>query len=313
MYPLTKPLRVMYLDVGDGHRLYLEESGSANGIPVIFLHGGPGAGCSPYHRCFFDPEKYRVILFDQRGAGKSTPHASLDANTTRHLVEDLEKIRVALEIDQWMVFGGSWGSTLGLAYAQGFPQRVLALVLRGIFLCRDQDIEWFYQHGASRIFPEYWQNFIAPIPVEERADLVTAYYQYLTGEDEVMRMRTAEAWSTWESRTAALRPKTSDSEHFPNPHFALSLARIEAHYFFHHGFMRSNQLLDNAHKLKGIPGAIVHGRYDCICPIEQAFSLHEAWPDASLHVIPDAGHAATEPGNAAALVEATDRLAESLK
>ena len=310
MYPISKPTRVIYLDVGDGHRLYLEESGAANGIPVVFLHGGPGAGCLPYHRRFFDPEKYRVILFDQRGAGKSTPHASLEANTTGHLIDDLEKIRIALDIDQWMLFGGSWGSTLALAYAEAYPQRVMAMVLRGIFLCRDQDVEWFYQHGAGRIFPDFWEDFIAPIPVEQRDNLVSAYYQYLTGDDEVMRMRAAEAWSRWESHTAALRPTLSKSDHFPNPHFALSLARIEAHYFIHHGFMQPNQLLDNAHKLKGIPGVIVHGRYDCICPIEQAFALHQAWPQASLKVIPDAGHAATEPGIAAELVSATDKFAE---
>ncbi len=312
MYSLSQPYRSLRLDVGDGHRLYLEESGAPAGLPVVFLHGGPGAGCSPSHRRFFNPEKYRVILFDQRGAGKSRPHASLQANTTAHLIADLEKIREALDIERWVVFGGSWGSTLGLAYAQDFPERVLGLILRGVFLCRDEDIHWFYQNGASRLFPDFWRDFIEPIPENERGDLVRAYHRRLTGDDEVTRMRAAEAWALWEARTATLKVDDQAGSHFSNPYLALSLARIECHYFINHGFLEPGQLLNNARRLKDIPGVIVHGRYDSICPVDQAWMLHQAWPEATLNIIPDAGHAITEPGIAAALIAATDHMAEKL-
>ncbi|HGG60811.1 MAG TPA: prolyl aminopeptidase [Gammaproteobacteria bacterium] len=312
MYSLSQPYRSLRLDVGDGHRLYLEESGAPAGLPVVFLHGGPGAGCSPFHRRFFNPEKYRVILFDQRGAGKSRPHASLQANTTAHLIADLEKIRGALDIERWVVFGGSWGSTLGLAYAQDFPERVLGLILRGVFLCRDEDIHWFYQNGASRLFPDFWRDFIEPIPENERGDLVRAYHRRLTGDDEVTRMRAAEAWALWEARTATLKVDDQAGSHFSNPYLALSLARIECHYFINHGFLEPGQLLNNARRLKDIPGVIVHGRYDSICPVDQAWMLHQAWPEATLNIIPDAGHAITEPGIAAALIAATDHMAEKL-
>ena len=312
MYSLSQPYRSLRLDVGDGHRLYLEESGAPAGLPVVFLHGGPGAGCSPSHRRFFNPEKYRVILFDQRGAGKSRPHASLQANTTAHLIADLEKIREALDIERWVVFGGSWGSTLGLAYAQDFPERVLGLILRGVFLCRDEDIHWFYQNGASRLFPDFWRDFIEPIPENERGDLVRAYHRRLTGDDEVTRMRAAEAWALWEARTATLKVDDQAGSHFSNPYLALSLARIECHYFINHGFLEPGQLLNNARRLKDIPGVIVHGRYDSICPVDQAWMLHQAWPEATLNIIPDAGHAITEPGVAAALTAATDHMAEKL-
>ena len=312
MYSLSQPYRSLRLDVGDGHRLYLEESGAPAGLPVVFLHGGPGAGCSPFHRRFFNPEKYRVILFDQRGAGKSRPHASLQANTTAHLIADLEKIREALDIERWVVFGGSWGSTLGLAYAQDFPERVLGLILRGVFLCRDEDIHWFYQNGASRLFPDFWRDFIEPIPENERGDLVRAYHRRLTGDDEVTRMRAAEAWALWEARTATLKVDDQAGSHFSNPYLALSLARIECHYFINHGFLEPGQLLNNARRLKDIPGVIVHGRYDSICPVDQAWMLHQAWPEATLNIIPDAGHAITEPGVAAALTAATDHMAEKL-
>ncbi len=312
MYDPLQPYRTMQLDVGDGHRLYLEESGAPAGLPVVFLHGGPGAGCSPIHRRFFNPEKYRIILFDQRGAGKSRPHASLEANTTQHLIADLEKIRETLNIDRWVIFGGSWGATLGLAYAETCPERVLGLILRGVFLCRDEDINWFYQQGANRLFPDYWQDFVAPIPERERGDLIHAYHRLLTGEDEVTRMRAAEAWALWEIRTATLETDEADASPFSNPFGALSLARLECHYFIHHGFLEPEQLLKNANRLKDIPGVIVHGRYDSICPVEQAWLLHKAWPRAELKIIPEAGHALTEPGIAAALVAATDKMAEQL-
>ncbi|MGF1546633.1 MAG: prolyl aminopeptidase [Thiotrichales bacterium] len=309
LYPTIESYSSAFLDVGDGHRLYLEQCGNPRGVPVVFLHGGPGAGCEPTHRRFFDPERYRIVLFDQRGAGRSTPHAALDYNTTAHLVADIERIRESLAIERWMVFGGSWGSTLALAYAEAYPRQVLGLVLRGIFLCRDEDINWFYQSGADRLFPDYWQDYLDPIPAAERGDLLHAYHRRLTGTDEIARMRAAQAWSLWEGRTATLRANTRLANHFAEPFFALALARIECHYFVNHSFMRPNQLLAEAHRLSGIPGVIVHGRYDAICPVDQAWALHRAWPAAELQIVPDSGHSATEPGIAAALVRATDAMA----
>lgn len=300
------------LDVGSGHQLYIETSGNPDGVPVVFLHGGPGSGCESYHRGFFDAEKYRVVLFDQRGAGKSTPHAGLENNSSQDLVADLERIREYLGIEQWLVFGGSWGSTLGLLYAQAWPKRVLGLILRGIFLCRDQDVSWFYQHGASRLFPDYWKDFVAPIAKEHRDDLVTAYYELLTGDDEVARLRAAEAWSRWEGRAATLRQSKITVGHFSNPHLALSLARIECHYFINKGFIRANQILEDMPLIQDIPGIIVHGRYDCICPLDQAQALHDSWPDSQLNIIPEAGHSATEPGIHAALLRATEDFASRL-
>jgi proline iminopeptidase len=273
---------------------------------VLFLHGGPGAGCEPWHRRFFNPARYRIVLFDQRGAGKSRPHASLDDNTTTALIADIESIRSHFGIERWLVFGGSWGSTLALAYAEAFAARVRALILRGIFLCREQEIRWFYQDGAQRIFPDYWADFIAPIPESERGDLVQAHHRRLTGDDEVARMASAKAWSLWEGRTATLQPKQSVVDHFGSPRIALALARIEAHYFVNHIFLEPDQLLRDAHKLAGIPGVIVHGRYDMVCPVESAFDLARAWPDARLDVIPAAGHSASEPGIVHALVSATN-------
>lgn len=311
-YPEIQPYVRHTLAVDDVHQLYIEESGNAQGIPVVFLHGGPGAGCEPFQRRFFDPQRYRIVLFDQRGCGKSTPHAELAGNTTQHLVADIERIREHLGIDRWLVFGGSWGSTLGLAYAQAHPERVLGLVLRGIFLCRPRDIRWFYQDGASFIFPDHWQDYLAPIPPAERGDMVAAYYARLTGADEVTRMAAAKTWSLWEGRTATLLPRQSVIDHFGNPFTALSLARIECHYFVHDSFLAPNQLLDQAARLVDIAGVIVHGRYDVVCPVEQAFALHAAWPTARLEIIADAGHSATEPGIVDALVRATDEFAERL-
>lgn len=312
LYPDLLPYATHTLRVDDRHTLYVEECGRPGGVPAVFLHGGPGAGCEPYHRRFFDPDRYRLVLFDQRGAGRSTPHADLTDNTTWDLVADIERIRVHLGIERWLVFGGSWGSTLALAYAQTHPGRVSALVLRGIFLCRPQEIQWFYQQGASRVFPDYWADFVAPIPEAERRDLLGAYHRVLTGGDEVARLAAAKAWSVWEGRTATLVPNPAVVEHFGGAHLALGLARIECHYFMHQAFLRPDQLLQEAGRLSGIPGVIVHGRYDLICPLENAWELHRAWPGSELQIVPDAGHSAAEPGTRAALVAATDRLAREL-
>ena len=309
LYPPVESLVNHSFPVGDGHVLHVEECGRLDGIPALFLHGGPGAGCTPMHRRFFDPDRYRVILPDQRGAGGSTPHAGLEANTTAHLVDDLEQIRESLGIERWLVFGGSWGSTLALAYAQAHPERVSGLILRGIFLCREQDIRWFYQDGASHVFPDYWRDYLEPIPEGERHDLVAAYHRRLNGEDEVARLHAARAWSVWEGRCATLRPEPEVVDYFANAHHALSIARIENHYFSHDSFLE-RPLLEGMERLADIPGHIVHGRYDMVCPIDQAFALKERWPQAELEVIEDAGHAASEPGIVDALVRATDRFAD---
>ncbi len=312
LYPAIKPYTSQHLEVSGGHQLYIEQIGNPEGIPVLFLHGGPGAGCEPYHRRFFDPQAYRVVLFDQRGCGRSTPHAGLTHNTTWELVADIEAIRQTLGIERWLLFGGSWGSTLALAYAETHPEQVLGLILRGIFLCREEEISWFYQSGASKIFPDYWEDFIAPIPQAERADLLQAYHRQLTGENEIQRMAAAKAWSVWEGRTASLKPNPAVVDFFSHPHTALSLARIECHYFVNHAFLRPNQLLEDAPKLAGIPGVIVQGRYDLICPMTSAWELHRAWEGSELRVIPDAGHSAAEPGIRSVLIETTDRFAREM-
>jgi proline iminopeptidase len=312
LFPEIEPYATHRLKVDSPHELYLEECGNPHGLPVLFVHGGPGAGCEGYHRRFFDPNVYRIVLFDQRGAGRSTPHASLEANTTQDLVADMERIRTLLGIEQWVLFGGSWGSTLALVYAETHPARVLGLIVRGVFLCRPWEIRWFYQEGANRLFPDQWQEFIAPIPEEERRDLLAAHYRRLTGDDEVARMHSAKAWSLWEGRTATLLPNKSVVDFFGSPHTALSLARIEAHYFFHDTFLAPDQILRDAYRLKDIPGYIVHGRYDIVCPVQSAWDLHRAWPRAKLEIVPDAGHSAAEPGIAHALVMATHELAQRL-
>jgi proline iminopeptidase len=308
LYPDIRPHVQHSLAVEPPHVLHVEECGNPDGLPVLFVHGGPGAGCEPYHRRFFDPDLYRIILFDQRGCGHSTPHAEIEGNTTPALVADMEAIRAHLGLDRWMLFGGSWGSTLSLAYAEAHPERVLGLILRGILLCRPHEIRWFYQEGASRLFPDYWEAYLEPIPETERSDLVRAYYSRLTSDDEVARMAAAKAWSLWEGRTASLLPREEVINHFADPFTALSLARIECHYFMHDSFLEPDQLLRDAHRLAGIPGIIVHGRYDAICPLENAWQLAHAWPDAELQIIPDAGHAASEPGIVDALVRATNSL-----
>ncbi len=313
LYPEIKPYATHRLAVDKPHQLYIEECGNPDGLPVAFVHGGPGAGCEPYHRRFFDPNVYRIVLFDQRGCGRSTPHAELTDNTTQALVADMEVIRQHLKIDKWVVFGGSWGSTLGLVYAQTHPEAVLGLILRGIFLCSRREIHWFYQDGASRIFPDYWEDYLRPIPEAERGDLVRAYYKRLVGDDEVARMAAAKAWSLWEGRAATLQLSKSVVDHFARPSTALSLARIECHYFMHDSFLEVDQILRNAHRLADIPAIIVHGRYDIVCPVENAWALHRAWPQATLKIIADAGHSASEPGITDALIKATMTLSHRLR
>ncbi|MCW9089502.1 MAG: prolyl aminopeptidase [Gammaproteobacteria bacterium] len=312
LYPEIQPYVSHTVAVELPHKLHVEECGNPKGIPVLFVHGGPGAGCEDYHRRFFDPERYRIILFDQRGCGRSAPHAELEGNTTQALVADMEQIREHLGVDSWLLFGGSWGSTLSLVYAETHPERVLGLVLRGIFLCRPQEIQWFYQQGASHLFPDYWQDYLAPIPEAERGDMVSAYYRRLDGDNEMEQMVAAKAWSLWEGRTSTLRPSEAVVEHFANPYTALSLARIECHYFMHDSFLEPDQILRDAGRLSTIPGVIVHGRYDVVCPLENAWQLHQRWPDAELKVIADAGHSASEPGTINALIQATDDFAERL-
>ena len=311
LYPEIEPFETERLAVDGLHTIHLERCGNPNGIPVLFLHGGPGTGCTPTHRRFFDPERYHIILFDQRGCGRSTPHAELRHNNTAHLVSDIETIRRHLGINRWLVFGGSWGSTLALAYAEQFTAQTSGLILRGIFLCRKKDIHWFYQEGTSRLFPDYWQDYIAPIPKSERSNMVKAYYRILTGADSVRQMEAAKAWSVWEGRTATLLPDASTETFFAQPEVALSMARIECHYFSHDSFLTPNQLLENASRLASIPGVIVHGRYDVICPMDGALALHSAWSGSKLMIVPDAGHAATEPGITDALVTATDEFART--
>ena len=310
LYPPLEPYRTFHLQVSQQHSLYVEESGNPEGVPFLFLHGGPGAGCEDDHRRFFDPRKCRIIMFDQRGCGRSTPHASLFENTTQHLLDDIEALRKHLSIEAWVIFGGSWGSTLALAYAQEYPQYCLSLILRGIFLCRQRDIQWFYQDGACFLFPDLWEEFSAPIPLNEQNDMVGAFYKRLTSDDENIRLQAALAWSVWEGKTANLIPNAEVVNFFSDPHTALSLARIECHYFINHIFLNEGQLLDNISRLNGINSVIVHGRYDAVCPLEQAYLLHRAWPQSALHIVDDAGHSAFEKGIVNQLVTACDTIAK---
>ena len=314
LYPDIRPYARHRLEVDSTHTLYLEESGNRDGIPVLCIHGGPGAGSEPLHRRFYNPDEYRIILFDQRGAGKSTPHAELNDNTTDHLINDIETIRKFLGIEKWVLFGGSWGSTLALLYAQQYPETVMGMILRGIFLCRQQDFDWFYQEGgASRIFPDAWEEYVKVIPESERGDMIDAYYKRLTGTDEVGRMHAAKAWSSWEGHCATLRPNHNVLDHFSDPHRALSMARIEAHYFKNKAFIEANQIIDNMSVLENVPGIIVHGRYDMICPLDNAFALYNAWPVSELNVVRDAGHSASDSGIIDGLVRATDKMIKDLK
>ncbi len=310
LYPPIQPYREGDLQVSGLHRIHFEECGNPEGKPVIFLHGGPGGGTNPTYRQYFHPEKWRIVLFDQRGCGKSQPHAELRENTTWDLVADIEALRAHLGIEQWAVFGGSWGSTLSLAYSQTHPDRCMGLILRGIFLLRRKEIQWFYQEGASYLFPEAWEHYIAPIPEEERQDLVAAYYQRLTDPDPEVRTKAARSWSIWEASTSRLQPSQDLIQRFGQAEFATAFARIECHYFVNGGFMEpEDQLLRNVDRIRHLPGVIVQGRYDVVCPPTSAWELHRAWPEAEFHLIPDAGHAMSEPGTRTELLNATDRFA----
>ena len=309
LYPEIEPYDHGMLSVSPVHTLYYEQCGNPNGKPVVFVHGGPGGGTDSKQRRFFDPAAYRIVLFDQRGCGRSTPHASLVDNTTWHLVADIEALRKHLRIERWQVFGGSWGSTLALAYAEKHPESVTELVLRGIFMLRKREIDWFYQQGASALFPDAWEDYLAPIPEAERSDLLRAYYKRLTGDDPVEQKRAAKAWSVWEGRTSFLQPSPELVAKYEQNDYALAFARIESHYFINRGFFeKETQLLDDVGRIRHIPAVIVHGRYDVVCPFENAWALHRAWPEATLKIIPDAGHAALEPGTLHELVSATDRF-----
>ncbi len=310
-YPAIEPYRTGKLDVGDGHSLYWELCGNPDGKPVVFLHGGPGGGSSPDHRRQFNPDKYKILVFDQRGCGKSTPYASLEHNTTWDLVEDLEKLRTQVaEVEKWQVFGGSWGSTLALAYAETYPERVTELVLRGIFLFDQYEIDWMYSEGgASQIYPDKFEEFIALIPESERGNLVEAYRQRLTSSDKEEQLAAAKAWSKWEGDIVTLLPSPSTIEHFTSPEIAIAVSRIENHYMANNGWLEEGQLLKGAKKLTGIPGVIVQGRHDTCTPPIAAWRLKQAWPEVELNIIPDAGHLFNEPGNLDALVRATDKFA----
>jgi proline iminopeptidase len=308
LYPDIQPFQSGHLDVPGGHSLYYEQSGNKAGKPVIFLHGGPGGGTSPFHRRFFDPALYRIVLMDQRGSGRSRPHASLENNTTWDLVADIEALRQHLGIDRWLVFGGSWGSTLALSYAETHPERVSELVLRGIFLVRKKELDWFFQEGANALFPDAYEGFRNAIPEAERPDMLGAYHRRLTGRDEAVRQDAARAWSVWEASTCLLIPDTAFIDGWKTPNFADALARIETHYFVNKGFFREeDQLLKGAGRLAGIPTSIIQGRYDVICPMMTAWELKKALPEASFTVV-TAGHAANDPGIARELVTATDRF-----
>ena len=309
LFPNIEPFNTFDLPVSDLHTIYVEESGNKNGKPVIFLHGGPGGGVDPKYRRYFDPKKWRIIMFDQRGCGKSTPFAELEENTTWDLVSDIEKIRKHLSIDKWVVFGGSWGSTLSLAYSQTHPGSCKGLILRGIFLVRKKELDWFYQEGANNVFPDRWESFFEPIPVEKRDNLMQAYYEILTGEDYSKKIEAAKAWSTWEGSTVRLLQDENFISDFSDDKFAEAFARIECHYFMNNCWFDSdNYLIENMHKIRDIPGVIIHGRYDIICPVIQAWDLHKAWPEADLHIIPDAGHSIFEDGIKNKILEYTDRF-----
>lgn len=309
-YPPVEPYETGRLEVGEGHEIYFERVGTPGAKPAVFLHGGPGGGISPDHRRLFDPARHDVLLFDQRGCGRSTPHASLVANTTWHLVADIERLRKHVGVERWLVFGGSWGSTLALAYAERHPERVSALVLRGIYTVTRAEIQWYYQFGVSEMFPEQWERFLAPIPPSERHDMVEAYRKRLTSSDAAAQLEAARAWSLWEGSTITLMPNAELARVHDDANFALAFARLENHYFLHNCWLEEGQLLREAYRLEGIPGAIIHGRYDMPCPARYAYQLHKAWPEAAFHLIEGAGHAYTEPGILDQLIRATDRFAE---
>ncbi len=309
LYPAIEPYNTGRLRVSSEHELYFEECGNPQGKPALFVHGGPGAGCDDRARCFFDPDAYRIILFDQRGCGRSRPRASLVDNTTWHLVADMEALRTHLGIERWLVFGGSWGSTLGLAYAQAHPARVSELVLRGIFMLSQFELRWFYQEGANALFPERWEHYIAAIPPAERSDLIQAFHRRLTSGERSAMVAAARAWSSWEAATSYLHVNEDNLQKWGEEEFAICVARIECHYFVNRGFLDTeDQLLRNVSRIRHLPGVIVQGRYDVVCPMRTAWSLHQAWPEAEFRVVADAGHSAFEAGNTHELVSATDRF-----
>jgi proline iminopeptidase len=309
LYPPIEPYNKGSLQVSDLHTIYFEESGNPTGEPVIFLHGGPGGGLESVYRQYFEPQKWRIIGFDQRGCGKSTPHAELRENTTWDLVDDIEKVREHLRIEKWVVFGGSWGSTLSLAYSQTHPNRCKGLILRGIFFLRQKELRWFYQEGASYIFPDAWENFVKQIPIDERADIISAYYKRLTSKDTQTRIEAARSWAVWEASTSKLYQDQELLHKFEQNQFAEAFARIECHYFIERGFFDDEeQLLNNVDRIRQIPSVIVQGRYDIVCPMISAWELHRAWPEAEFIVVPDAGHSMTEPGIRSVLVEVTDKF-----
>jgi proline iminopeptidase len=309
LYPEVEPHASGMLEVGNGHRIYWERCGTPGAKPAVFLHGGPGGGFSPNHRRLFDPARYDVLLFDQRGCGRSRPYAELEANTTWHLVADIERLRAMVGVERWQVFGGSWGSTLALAYAEKHPGRVSELIMRGIYLLTRAELEWYYQFGVSQMFPDKWERFVAPIPEAERGDLMAAYRKRLVGEDKAAQLEAAKAWSAWEGETITLLPEPATSDQFHDPDYAIAFARIENHFFVHAGWLEEGQLLRDAGRLKDIPGVIVHGRYDMPCPAHYAWQLHKAWPTAEFHLIEGAGHAYSEPGILDRLIRATDQFA----
>jgi len=313
LFPDIQPYAQHTIEVGSGHKIYVEESGSADGIPVLFVHGGPGAGTQSWNRCFFDPGVYRIILFDQRGCGRSTPHCGLENNSTQDLVNDIEVIRKQLAIDKWVLFGGSWGSTLSLVYAQAHPEQVLTLILRGIFLCRSEEIHWFYQQGADKVFPDYWQDFIKPLNKQQQKNILASYYQLLHDRNEVKQLSAARSWSHWEAACSTLQPSQSLRSHFNDAHTALSLAKIESHYFMNNSFLEENQILSQMDKLKGVPGIIVQGRYDMVCPMKSALELHQSWPESRLEIVVSAGHSAKEANITDALIRATNEVAKEIK
>ncbi len=309
LYPPIAPYREGNLQVSDLHTIHFEETGNPQGKPIVLLHGGPGGGCPPFYRQYFDPDKWRIVMFDQRGCGKSTPHAELRENTTWDLVKDIEKLRAHLGIEQWVVFGGSWGSTLSLAYSQTHPERCTGLILRGIFLMRQKELRWFYQEGANYLFPDAWENYVKPIPLAERQDMLAAYYKRLTSPELQIRLEAARAWSVWEASTSRLLLDSELMQKFGSSQFADAFARIECHYFINKGFFESEeQLLLNVARIRHIRGVIVQGRYDVVCPMISAWELHRVWPEAEFIIVPDAGHSMSEAGIRSALISATDKF-----
>ncbi|MBO6784158.1 MAG: prolyl aminopeptidase [Alphaproteobacteria bacterium] len=307
LFPDIEARESGYLALDDGHEIYWEETGRPDGVPVLFLHGGPGAGCMPVHRRFFDPDHFRIVLFDQRGAGKSRPHASISANTTQHLISDIEALRRHVAVESWHLFGGSWGSTLALAYAQAHPDRCRGLILRGIFTCSPREVDWFVS-GMARVFPDAWADFAAAIPEADRGDLLAAYLERLTDPDPKVHRPAARSWATYEARCSTLKPNPDAVRSVSDSRGTIALARIEAHYLANGAFLEPGQLLDGIGKIRHIPAAIVHGRYDMVCPIETAYALASDWPEAEFTIVPDAGHSALEPGVRNALLDAVERL-----